>query len=49
MPFSVSVKTLTYENWKKFAGHGFIDQKLNIISYFARPFAFWERGNNKKP
>jgi len=42
-PFSVGVKTLTYDNVKEFAAHGLIDQELNSTAYFARPFASWER------
>ena len=45
-PFSVRVKTLTYDNGKEFAGHSLIDQELNSTAYFARPFASWERGSN---
>jgi len=46
-PFSVRVKTLTYYNGKEFAGLSLIDQQLNSIAYFARPFASWERGSNE--
>ena len=45
-PFSIRVKTLTYDNGKEFAAHGLIDQQLNSTAYFARPFASWERGSN---
>ena len=41
------VITLTYDNGKEFAGHIQIDQALNSTSYFARPFASWERGSNE--
>jgi len=46
-PFSVGVKTLTYDNGKEFAGYCLIDQELNSTAYFARPFASWERGSNE--
>ena len=46
-PFSVRVKTLTYDNGKEFAAHGLVDQELNSTAYFARPFASWERASNK--
>ena len=41
------VKTLTYDNAKEFAGHIQIDQALNSTSYFARPFASWERNSSE--
>ena len=46
-PYMVRVITLTYDNGKEFAGHIQIDQALNSTSYFARPFASWERGSNE--
>lgn len=46
-PFAIRVKTLTYDNGKEFAAHGLIDQQLNRTTYFARPFASWERGSNE--
>jgi hypothetical protein len=46
-PFTIRVKTLTYDNGKEFAGHSLIDQELNSTAYFARPFASWERGSNE--
>jgi IS30 family transposase len=46
-PFGTKVKTLTFDNGKEFCGHGKIDEALGRISYFARPFASWERGSNE--
>ncbi len=46
-PFANRVRTLTYDNAKEFAAHFQIDQALNCTSYFARPFASWERGSNE--
>ena len=46
-PYMVRVITLTYDNGKEFAGHIQIDLALNSTSYFARPFASWERGSNE--
>jgi len=46
-PYMVRVITLTYDNGKEFAGHIQIDQALDSTSYFARPFASWERGSNE--
>ena len=46
-PFGKKVKTLTFDNGKEFCGHGKIDEALGSTSYFARPFASWERGSNE--
>ena len=46
-PFGIKVKTLTYDNGKEFCGHAKIDAALGSTSYFARPFASWERGSNE--
>ena len=45
-PFGTKVKTLTVDNGKEFCGHSKIDVALGSKSYFARPFASWERGSN---
>lgn len=46
-PFATRVKTLTFDNGKEFAAHEKIDQELGSITYFARPYASWERGSNE--
>lgn len=46
-PFGTKVKTLTFDNGKEFCGHAKIDEALGSTSYFARPFASWERGSNE--
>jgi len=46
-PLAARVKTLTVDNGKEFAGHAYIDEKLQSTAYFARPFASWERGSNE--
>ncbi len=46
-PFGTKVKTLTFDNGKEFCGHDKIDEALGSTSYFARPFASWERGSNE--
>ena len=46
-PFGTKVKTLTFDNGKEFCGYGKIDEALGSTSYFARPFASWERGSNE--
>ena len=45
--FGSKVKTLTFDNGKEFCGHAKIDEALGSTSYFARPFASWERGSNE--
>ena len=46
-PLSSRVKTLTMDNGKEFAEHARIDAALNSITYFADPFASWQRGSNE--
>ena len=46
-PLASLVKTITYDNGKEFAEHKFVDTSLNSISYFADPFASWQRGSNE--
>ena len=41
------MKTLTFDNGKEFAEHSRIDAALNSITYFADPFASWQRGSNE--
>ena len=41
------VKTLTFDNGKKFAEHARIDRVLKSITYFADPFASLQRGSNE--
>jgi IS30 family transposase len=41
------VKTLTFDNGKEFAEHSRIDAALNSTTYFADPFASWQRGSNE--
>ena len=46
-PMAARVKTLTFDNGKEFAAHAHIDAQLQSTTYFARPFASWERGSNE--
>jgi IS30 family transposase len=46
-PFCAKVNTLTFDNGKEFAAHEKIDQALGSTSFFARPYASWERGSNE--
>ena len=41
------VKTLTFDNGKEFAEHQRIDTALKSTTYFADPFASWQRGSNE--
>ena len=41
------VLTITYDNGKEFAEHARIDRALCSTSYFADPFASWQRGSNE--
>jgi IS30 family transposase len=46
-PMTPLVKTITFDNGKEFAGHSTIDATLNGTTYFADPFASWQRGSNE--
>ena len=46
-PLASRVKSLTYDNGKEFAEHAKIDIALKSTSYFADPFASWQRGTNE--
>jgi IS30 family transposase len=46
-PIRARVKTLTFDNGLEFAQHGRIDQALDSTSYFADPYASWQRGTNE--
>jgi len=46
-PIRARVKTLTFDNGLEFAQHGEVDQALQSISYFADPYASWQRGTNE--
>jgi IS30 family transposase len=46
-PLASRAKTITFDNGKEFAGHKLIDQSLGSTTYFADPFASWQRGSNE--
>ena len=46
-PHKAQCKTLTFDNGKEFAEHGFIAQCLKARVYFAHPYCSWERGLNE--
>ena len=46
-PMAPLVKTITFDNGKEFAEHSRIDTALKSTTYFADPFASWQRGSNE--
>jgi IS30 family transposase len=46
-PLAPLVKTMTFDNGKEFAQHARIDTALQSTTYFADPFASWQRGSNE--
>ncbi len=46
-PFTERVKTLTFDNGSEFVKHERIAQALEATTYFAHPYASWERGINE--
>ena len=46
MPYK-TLKTLTSDNGKEFAGFKEIEQELKVKNYFAHPYHSWERGTNE--
>ena len=46
-PVKDSLKTITADNGKEFAGHAEIAKALGIDFYFAHPYHSWERGSNE--
>jgi len=43
-PFKARVSTLTFDNGLEFGQHAEIDRALESTSYFADPYASWQRG-----
>ncbi len=41
------VASIAWDNGSEFAEHKTLDIALNCTSYFARPYASWERGTNE--
>lgn len=46
-PLESRVHTLTWDNGSEFAEHALIDIALQAKSYFADPYASWQRGSNE--
>ena len=46
-PIQDYVKTITFDNGKEFTLHETISRSLGCMSYFAKPYHSWERGQNE--
>lgn len=46
-PLQARVSTLTFDNGLEFAQHADVDRALESTSYFADPYASWQRGSNE--
>ena len=46
-PLQDSVKSITFDNGKEFAGHEEIAKALQAKCYFADPYSSWQRGSNE--
>ncbi len=46
-PFKDKVLTLTFDNGSEFIEHERVGRALNATTYFAAPYASWERGINE--
>ena len=46
-PYQEKVKTLTFDNGTEFVQHEKIAKALKAKTYFAAPYASWERGINE--
>lgn len=46
-PFKTHVHTMTWDNGSEFAEHAKIDDALQATSFFADPYAAWQRGSNE--
>ena len=46
-PIRTWVESITYDNGKEFAKHETVNKELECLSYFAKPYHSWERGQNE--
>jgi IS30 family transposase len=46
-PVYSAVKSITYDNGKEFADHEKVNNAVNCVSFFAKPYHSWERGQNE--
>ena len=44
---NTSLKTLTVDRGKEFAGYLELEQNLNVDVFFADPYSSWQRGTNE--
>ena len=47
LPIKTWVESITYDNGKEFAKHETVNNQLECLSYFAKPYHSWERGQNE--
>lgn len=47
LAYKDAVKTITSDNGKEFAEHGYISKRLEADFYFADPYCSWQRGLNE--
>ena len=46
-PLGRIVDSITYDNGKEFYAHQKVNQAISCMSYFAKPYSSWERGQNE--
>ncbi len=46
-PMVEAVRSITFDNGKEFSQHRLIGEDLNSLTYFADPYASWQRGTNE--
>ena len=46
-PMAEAVRSITFDNGKEFSQHRLIGEDLNSLTYFADPYASWQRGTNE--
>ena len=46
-PYRLAALTITFDNGKEFTNHQRIARQLDLETYFAHPYAPWERGTNE--
>ena len=44
MSFKLKIKTITTDNWVKFAAHEIISKSLGVPVYLADPYSSWQKG-----
>jgi len=46
-PLGRIVDSITYDNGKEFYAHQKVNQVISCMSYFAKPYSSWQRGQNE--